>query len=700
MNLRQLSSPLALLLLSALVACGARSELDLGRRGSGPDAARDSGTDSSTPDAARDGSLSDSGVDTGAPCPEDCDDGLFCNGIELCIDGECVSAEAPACDDGNECTEDRCNERDNECFNVEVDVDRDGDGITSCSGDCDDRNPRIFPGAEEVCDGLDNNCNGAEDEGVISECGDCRLGCRIHNLPTDSGGSWSDVAEEISGIDEEGGSLTLSRTRTETNHAWVANTEGGTITKVNLLTGEQLGEFDGVLLDGTNGAQALDVLCDGETEGNCPSRTAVDLRGNVFVANRSFGHQGTVTKIAHELEDCIDRNGNGRIDTSSDRNADGRISADEFLGQEDECLLWTVDVGGIPSIPRAIAIDRAGTVWVGLFGERAFVQLDPETGETIRRIGLFGGVQPYGAAIGSDGVLWTLSPGAGLMTSIDTEEGVQGPVLTPRTRDDCAVGYGIAIDNEDRVWVAGFLCDSVMRYDPIGNRWFEVPLPDDAPTRGVAADDRGNIFVSASHEYIRFRPGGADIGPAIARVYQFSAEDGSGMRVHGTADRPLPGGGTVGLGLDARGNVWGVNQVSASVFRLNPTTGVATEFPVGNFPYTYSDFTGYALRTFTAPSGIYRTRIEGCSAGPTEWEEMIFDASVPPGASVEVRARTAAVEARLDDAAWQPLPLESPISLESLRRESWLELEFQLVASEDDASPRINRADVQLNCPL
>jgi len=47
--------------------------------------------------------------------------------------------------------------------------DGDGDGVTGCDGDCDDDNALISPATEEVCDGLDDNCNGAvdEDEGEI-----------------------------------------------------------------------------------------------------------------------------------------------------------------------------------------------------------------------------------------------------------------------------------------------------------------------------------------------------------------------------------------------------------------------------------------------------------------------------------------------------------------------------------------------------
>jgi len=46
------------------------------------------------------------------------------------------------------------------------DPDLDGDG-SPASEDCDDSDAQVHPGATEICDGLDNNCNSETDEGVL-----------------------------------------------------------------------------------------------------------------------------------------------------------------------------------------------------------------------------------------------------------------------------------------------------------------------------------------------------------------------------------------------------------------------------------------------------------------------------------------------------------------------------------------------------
>jgi len=43
--------------------------------------------------------------------------------------------------------------------------DADGDGVVAAL-DCDDNNAKVYPGAIELCDGIDNNCNGSVDDNV------------------------------------------------------------------------------------------------------------------------------------------------------------------------------------------------------------------------------------------------------------------------------------------------------------------------------------------------------------------------------------------------------------------------------------------------------------------------------------------------------------------------------------------------------
>ena len=102
---------------------------------------------------------------------EDGDGAGLAAGLVVTCDvlGDGWSRVAGDCDDTDASVEpgilELCNGVDDNCDGwLEGEDDRDGDGQRACAGDCNDDDPALYAGALDPCDGIDQGCDGVGDE--------------------------------------------------------------------------------------------------------------------------------------------------------------------------------------------------------------------------------------------------------------------------------------------------------------------------------------------------------------------------------------------------------------------------------------------------------------------------------------------------------------------------------------------------------
>ena len=120
---------------------------------------------------------------------DDCPDGVCvsgsclpetdCSGDEVrlcgtnegaCTAGQqaCVDGQWGPCEGGVGPMDETCNGQDDDCDGIipAEEMDADGDGTLLCQGDCDDQDPDRHPGAVELCDNIDNDCDPQTEDGA------------------------------------------------------------------------------------------------------------------------------------------------------------------------------------------------------------------------------------------------------------------------------------------------------------------------------------------------------------------------------------------------------------------------------------------------------------------------------------------------------------------------------------------------------
>ena len=370
----------------------------------------------------------------------------------------------------------------------------------------------------------------------------------------------------------------------EFSYIWIANSNPGTVSKIDTQTGEELARYE--------------TGPDDQAE---PSRTSVNLLGDVAVSNRGseIGGFGGITKIVAREEDCQDRNGNGTIDTST--------GPDDVLpwGQ-DECVVWNLL---IPSDifehgPRPTAwqgtLDKDGTpianprLWVGWYVFEDNVarihRLDGATGQIQDTVDVPWSGQtygPYGGAVNAAGDFWVLGWGEGPLVRIDNDTlEVERIELPPQPGEDMQLSYGMALDQQGNPWLTSR--GVAMKYDVATAQWQTVTTGNEL-MRGMMVDREDRAWLAVD-----------DTGPS----------NGCGLGLIDTMTGTvlaeaieLPGCATpVGVSIDVEGYVWVVDQTLQAAFKVDPDT-FAIEALVDGLedPYTYSDMTGFGLNLVVNP---------------------------------------------------------------------------------------------------
>ncbi len=439
----------------------------------------------------------------------------------------------------------------------------------------------------------------------------------------------------------------------------------GTIVRIDVDTGEVVGEYR--------------TAPDGRLSN--PSRTTVDLFGNVWAGNRDEPLRetgdGSVVKVGlivggtrcdaggnpdpngqylkppFDYSTAVDRDGDGLIRTSrglgdildwpSGTDGDGGLAGGPAPVEDalDECIL--IYQRTATRHIRHLSVDGQSDIWIGGYNNAptSFEKLDGSTG-TILHYFDAPGCGGYGGLVDSNGILWSASKYEASLLRYDPDH-PSGAVCLPIDHS-----YGLGVDPQGFIWNSQRASHSMAKVAPDGTIVFkDKEIPGASHLRGVAVTSDGDIWVADcyNHSVYRLDSNGDVIGTSIP------------VGLHPT-----------GMAVDSNGKIWACCQDSSSAHRIDPDLGTsgAVDMTINltpnSQPYNFSDMTGAVAFTNTFDVGFWEVIHDGLEDN-ADWGIIRWSSTEPPGSALGVEARAANNPASLSGLEFTPVADGIPFDL-------------------------------------
>jgi streptogramin lyase len=250
-----------------------------------------------------------------------------------------------------------------------------------------------------------------------------------------------------------------------------------------------------------------------------PNSAAIDLSGNIWVANGYFGvaADNDISEFSSSGAALSGTSGYTNAQLSDPESIAMDAHGNVWVGNHQSGTLTELNSSGVPvsvtpysggglSSPRGMAIDTSGNVWATDKDNNSVVEFNSSGAAVSTSPGFAGGGidDPQQIAVDGSGNIWVSNTNFSSISKLSST----GAALSPSggyTGGGLGTPFGIAIDADGNIWVAGCASNCISEFNSSGTAvsgaagYTSAAL---AGPAGIAVDGSGNVWVSNASQNI------------------------------------------------------------------------------------------------------------------------------------------------------------------------------------------------------